>query len=131
MSTQRKRVKHIQLRILDGENALAMLAQLTDLVRGHTGPRFKIKVVGESMHVPDHSMDTVLWLTEHEIGINIMGLRTVDGDEWEIKGNLDDDFLMESKHKWLRIILEEGDLLPVFDGVYDPSKRNGYIRFSL
>ncbi len=128
MSTQKK---HIQLRTIDGEDALAMLAQLTDLVRGHTGPRFKIRVIGESMSGFANTMDPALWLTEHEIGINIMGLKTYDGEEWVIEGTLDDDLLVKPKHKWLRLILEEADLVPVFEGVYNVHKRTGYIRFTL
>lgn len=115
--------EYVQLDILDGENALAMLGQLIDLARGHPGPHFKIKVVDAGfifLHGP-----------VHEIGVNITGLKAISGDEWELEGNLDENLLEESENEWLRSLLEDGGLSPMFGGVYYTNKRNGYICFSL
>ena len=124
--------KYFQLEILDGENALALLAQLTDRARGHIGPRFKVKVRLESLDGFEYSLGDNAMTTEHEIGIEIMGLKTTDGDAWEISGGLGEDFLVQDqKLMWLWQLLSDGDLIELFEGIYDTNKRKGYIRFSM
>lgn len=117
----------LSLEIVDGENVLALLAQLADLARRHTGPRFGVKVeyYGETgdviMGIPQRDRITA------EIGLNITGLSndSTDGEFWEIEGNIDDDFLVEPQNRWLSRLLSRRGAEPLFSGDYDTNKRRG------
>ena len=119
--------RYVEFEIVDGENALALISQLLDLVRGHTGPRFKIKIRRTGFNFNGGRLHGRQYHEHREFGVNITGLTTTDGDAWEIHGNLDDELLAEQL--WLKEILVQGDYMALFEGTYDVNKRNGYIRF--
>lgn len=120
--------RHVEFEIVDGENALALISQLTDLARGHTGPRFKIKIRRIGINYNGGRLHGRHFYTHIEFGVNITGLATTDGVAWEIGGNVDDELL--AQQPWLNEVLKRGGFTSIFDGVYDTNKRSGYIRFN-
>lgn len=127
----------LQLAIVDGENMLALLSQLSDIARGISGQHrerrpFKVTVSHE-LHVPGGGRGSNrkrMVSMKAEIGIYVHSIKMNDPLICWIEGRLQRKYGSDEP-EWLRRLIDETGSLRTFSGHYNPSNRQGALKLSL